>query len=269
MEQSKQIEIRQKNYAVAHQLSNELEALSSAQIRHVPLLEFESVVMQAVHKAFKDRGQFEIDPDTIDHIVNNLSADILKACPFIRIAEIPIAIEKGILGDYGDFYGLNVITFVKFIKSHYNSLNRANLAKQLPVDTVEKQKPTEEEEKATKISLILKSFEAYKLNGFYQDYGNYIYKSLKEFNVFSFSEDQKLLYLSNAKRKVLESLKNDQVQKPFERNKIKQQIQDLETLNGDTKAMVYRESLQIALMDFYKNLVEMDAEIKDLITENS
>lgn len=266
-------EVAKRDYQLGliHQWSHELEALTSTQIIQLPIMEVESVLMTAVHKAFKDKGQ-ELDQVQSDHIVDNLTESVLKACPYIRIAEIPISIEKGILGDYGDYFGLNIVTFVSFVKKHYESAKRANNAKQIQVKEKEKPIPTEIEVLERDKILLTQAFEAYKKYGYYVDHGNYIYKvAVKKLNLFELSADKKKDFLEKGKIRAIESFKNELVSKPLERKRVSQCINDANELKKDSDGLksVYKEALQLALMNWFQELAEMEVEITDLLTDST
>lgn len=260
---------RDSNLQSVHSLSRELEALTSEQICKIPELELDKVLMTSVHKAFNDKGQ-QVDPDQMEYIVDNLLPTVLKACPYVRIAEIPIAIEKGILGDYGDYFGLNVITFTNFIKSHYTSQNRANLAKQTQVDKTISETPTDEEILIKDKELLIAAYETYKKTGFFEDHGNYMYKvAVKNLSLFTLSSERQKEYLSQGKIRAIEKLKNELIQKPHERRRINNMINQANEFLKDSEGlkMVYKESLQLALMGWFKELVELQTEITDFLTD--
>lgn len=262
-------EIVKRDYqmGLVHKLSNELEALTSEKIYNLPPLEVDKVLMTAVHKAYKDKGQ-EATQDQIDHVVDNLLESVLKSCPFIRIAEIPIAIEKGILGEYGEYFGLNVVTFTKFIKSHYESAERARNAKKKPIQEEEKKEPTAEDVLNADKDLLIRAFETYKKVGYYEDHGNYIYRvAAKKLNLFNLSEERQKEYLSKGKERAIEYFKNELISKPMERRRLNQCINEANELikGSDGLKRVYKESLQLALMDWFKDLVEMETNIEDLL----
>ncbi|TYP89458.1 hypothetical protein BC792_12759 [Sphingobacterium allocomposti] len=263
------IATRDQNLQSVHLLSRELEALSSEQICKVPEIDLDKVLMTAVHKAFRDKGQ-EVDPNQMDHIVDNLLPTVLKSCPFIRIAEIPIAIEKGILGDYGDYFGLNVVTFTNFIKSHYASEKRAKIAKQTMYEEEEKEPPSEQEILEKDKQLLSYAFEQYKKSGYYEDHGNYMYKvAVKKLGLFSLSAERQKEYLDNGRAKAVEKLKTELIQKPHERRRITSCIQQAGAMEKGSEGvkLVYKESLQLALMGWFKDLVESGIEITELLTK--
>lgn len=258
---------RDHQIGLVHQLANMLEAMSSARICDMPEIEVDKVLMTAVHKAYNDKGQ-TVDPDTMSYIVDNLCSSVLKACPFIRIAEIPIAIEKGILGDYGDYFGLNVVTFVNFVKSHYESAKRAEIAKQTQVKDEGKPMPTEIEVLEADKKLLCKAFETFKSSGYYEDHGNHMYRvAVKKLKIFELSKDLQNEYLKLGKSRALEKLKNEQIQKPFDRRRITKEITEANELipKSDGIKKVYKEALQLALMDWFKNLLEMEVDIRELV----
>src|SRR5690606_10882331 len=115
----------------------------------------------------------------------------LIACPSIRIEEIPIAIEKGILGFYGDFHGLNVVSLANFVNQHYTSSERLKIANQSPTKEEENKTPSETEILETDKKLLLYAFEKYKSTGFYEDHGNYLYKvAAKKLGLFELSKER-------------------------------------------------------------------------------
>lgn len=254
---------------LVHQIGNMAEALSSSRICDLPEIEVDKVLMTAVHKAYRDKGQ-PVDNDTMDYIVNNLFSSVLQACPFIRIAEIPIAIDKGILGDYGEYFGLNVVTFVNFIKSHYTSEKRAEIAKQIVPKEEEKPIPSETEILTMDKQLLIKAFDTFKSIGYYEDHGNYMYRvAVKKLRLFELSKEKQSEYTHAGKIRAIEKYKNEMVQKPFERNRITKNIAEATEMapKSDGLQSVYKEALQLALMDWFKGLLDMEIHVKDLFDD--
>lgn len=245
------------------------QALQSEKICNVPKLELDKILLTAVHKAFSDKGQ-RIDPVDMDYIVDNLADSVLFACPFVRIEEIPIAVQKGILGDYGEYFGLNVSTFTNFVKLHYASSNRANLAKQSIVSTTKVYEPTESEILERDKDLLIQSFEWFKSKGFSRIMATISTRlQLKKLGVLRVSDERQKEYLNLGKTKAVEKLRNDLLQRPMERQKIGTMIVEATELKSGTDGikLVYKEALQIALINWFKELLEFGTEIKDLLTD--
>ncbi|WP_316841318.1 hypothetical protein [Pedobacter gandavensis] len=76
------------------------------------------VIVRALAKSYTDLGMAQPPQKDKDYLANELTDLIPRHFPFIRLQEIPLAFSRGIRGKYGPFYGLNVVTFEKFIEAH-------------------------------------------------------------------------------------------------------------------------------------------------------
>lgn len=264
------LQVTDSNWQAAHGLSRIADALCSPQVRHIDKIAFNSVVQPAIYKAFMSRGQFEIEQEKIDHIVSTFYDSIMLACPSIRIEEIPIAIEKGILGFYGDFHGLNVVSLTSFVKVHYTSSERLKIASQSQVKESENTIPSESEILETDKKLLLQAFDRFKSTGFYEDHGNYLYKvAAKKLGLFELSKDRQKHFLEEGKKAAISKIRAEIVQHPNRHNQLILELNDANNLVANTDGIrkVYKESLQLALLDWFKGLVEMETELKDLIEQ--
>ncbi|WP_313418781.1 hypothetical protein [Sphingobacterium multivorum] len=161
-------------------------------------LELDKVVIPALVKAVTDLG-YNSNEEKMKHIYSSMSQEIKKATPNIRLSEIPIAIEKGVLGDYGDYHGLSVVGVIKFIKSHLASRERVELAKEMMGSQQEVKIPTEKEVLDRDLILLQRAFAEYKTKGKFNDIGNYLYKVLDEkFHVISFSNKRRWEFVYDA-----------------------------------------------------------------------
>src|ERR1700742_1643003 len=92
--------------------------LKQSPVRKVPKREVFNMVLISVAKAFADLNTKSLDPKERDYMVNELTDNIIARYPAIRINEIPVAIANGIRGKYGEFYGLSVVAFERFIEQY-------------------------------------------------------------------------------------------------------------------------------------------------------
>jgi len=244
-------------------------ALSTPQIRYVDRFILEGVIQPAVFSALMDRGQFEIDQEKIDHLVSSLGESILKSCPNIRIDEIPIAIKRGTLGDFGEYHGINVVSLVGFLKSHLASPERLGLTKVSSSCSGEVKKlPSEAETLKFDKELLVNAFEKFKKIGFYEDHGNYLYKvAAKKLKLFELSEDRKKDFLLKGKAMAIEKIRSDIMRFPNQRNKLLAEVKEANELTpaSDGIKKVYKDALQLALNDWFLGLIEMDSSISDLL----
>lgn len=69
---------------------------------------------------------FKIPEDT-EYLVNEVTDAIIEKYPSMRTAEIPTAFAKGIRNEYGEFFGLCVVSFEQFIVGYLASPERKRL----------------------------------------------------------------------------------------------------------------------------------------------
>lgn len=162
-------------------------ALQSARAIDAPLSELEYVLAQAMAKAFADMGQKVTDrSDEITYLVQNMPAQVISNLPAIRLNEIPIAINRGIMQHFGPFYGLNVASFMHFLIAHCRCAQRAQALKSLPQPSpAAPTYPSPAEQQRTRVNRIAEAFAKYKSEGFYNDYGNLVFDSINALGVLS------------------------------------------------------------------------------------
>ncbi|RKR84886.1 hypothetical protein BDD43_5139 [Mucilaginibacter gracilis] len=181
-------------------------ATAMAQLLNSPLAiqatpqQLEYTLAQAMAKAFADMGINTTDRnDEITYLVQNMPAEVLRTLPNIRLSEIPVAINRGILRQFGNFFGLNVATFMHFLMAHYQSEQRLNaikahsaaLASQAP-----KPVPSAQQIKQNRISRIATAFYQYKTTGYYNDYGSLVFDNINAMGKIPFTPSKKPAYCS-------------------------------------------------------------------------
>ena len=261
-----------------------VEMLDSPMARDVEELEIDKVVLPAVLKAQKDLG-FNPNEEKGSHLIDGIALEIKRAVPNIRLLEIPIAINKGVLGEYGDFLGLSIVTVIKFLKAHYTSAKRAEIAKQVSHKEEEKPIPSIEEQKALAKVHLIEGFERYKETKKIPFSAVYLYRFLSEhFKLVEYPNEVKfeMYYQSilNIKREKEQDL---------DINSRMSNRKDIDFLNGfldtipdkiecakavlkavqekELRYMLKNESERIALKRYFDNLIEMETEIKDLLND--
>lgn len=261
-----------------------VEMLDSPMARDVEELEIDKVVLPAILKAQKDLG-FNPNEEKGSHLMDGIALEIKRAVPNIRLLEIPIAISKGVLGEYGDFIGLSIVTVIKFLKAHYTSAKRAEIAKQVSHKEEEKPIPSIEEQKALAKVHLIEGFERYKETKKIPFSAVYLYRFLSEhFKLVEYPNEVKfeMYYQSilNIKREKEQDL---------DINSRMSNRKDIDFLNGfldtfphkiecakavlkavkekELRYMLKNESERIALKRYFDNLIEMETEIKDLLND--
>jgi len=236
--------------------SEEMAAMATPRICEVAPIELDDVLMTAVNRAFRDRGQ-KIDRDDMQHIVDSLGQAAVRTCPNIRMGEIPMAIFDGVFGEYGDYFGLNVHTFVSFLKARYLSRKRAESARAILPKPPEKKPPSEEEICRMDRELLVRAFERWKRTGRYEDYGSYIYRvAANKLNLLHLSEERKEEYLSRGTERA--RLHAMAPRRHTDRKTVERDA-------ADVRPMAYREARQMALNDWFADLAEKGTDMARLL----
>lgn len=271
------------NYTKLQSLEMCVEMLQSPMVRTVDDTTLDAVLIASITKANDDLG-YNVNKDKLKHTFRNISEEVRKAVPNIRILEIPIAIHQGVLGEYGDFYGLSIVTVVRFIKQHYNSLKRAEIANSIKPQEIEQPKPTKEEMDKLAKHHLLESFERFKSVGDIGYSAVYLYRYLNEdFKVISFTNEVKwkiyyraILGIKNQRDTgTIKTVINNIPKKDFDllNEFLKEYPDEIECAKKvaftikkkELLIAIKNESERLALIRFYSDLVEMETELKDLI----
>jgi len=161
-------------YVVPAQNNAIVKALQSPLVNQVEPKEVFAALNLAIGKAYADTG-FKIVPDGASseegkaakvlygNMINELVTYVKTYAATYRVNEIGIAIERGTQKEYGDYYGLNKVSFVQFIKGYKASEARATaLAAHIANQDKPKMPPTIEEQFNTAKENTLQAFESHK-----------------------------------------------------------------------------------------------------------
>lgn len=119
-----------------------------------------NTVNASIAKCYADLNL--VVPKDPAYLVNEVTKSILNKYPALRLPEIPIAFEKGIRKEYGEYYGLCVVTFEQFIAGYLTSSTRQNLVKERDKLIETKNEPTVDEKFTTAKGLCVDAFERVK-----------------------------------------------------------------------------------------------------------
>lgn len=248
-------------------VSVEVSAIQSRKAIECNVIELDRVLMASVRKALNDVGTNARDKqEKIDHIVESLCGEVLKQVPYIRIEEIPLAIDNGVYGVYGQYMGINTASVVMFLKSYYESRKRADIARSMKV--VEEEKvPSPDELIAQENEIIIKAFDKWKDSGRYEDYGNHIYNKLDERKLIPFNASRKTEFMKEAKENLLKKNSPKLAQTKEEKRTLDQMTCKILSKTDGSNNMIVREAKQIALLKYFEELNNLDIHIRDEINE--
>ncbi len=234
-------------------------ALQSARAIDAPLCKLEYVLAQAMAKAFADMGQKVTDRnDEITYLVQNMPAEVTLNLPGIRIDEIPIAINRGILHHFGDFYGLNVASFMRFLTAHYQCSLRANAIKKLAAPVAEPLRPSPAQLLQIRTNRIATAFAKYKADGYYNDYGNLVFDSINAMGKIPFGEEKEMQLLEQARQNLIKTYSRSTIY-PADRAKLKAGLNKL--LSGNGQTLIVAEAKRLTLFALFDYLIEKNIDI--------
>lgn len=115
---------------------------------HLPALNEDKAVLfnhirAAVAQAYQDTRSVVLSDIETNYLLNGLTDAIKLHHPSIRAVEIPDAISRGIRKEYGEYYGLSLVTFEFFIAEYLKSELHKNRMKAIQAPEVSKE-PTED-----------------------------------------------------------------------------------------------------------------------------
>lgn len=246
-------------------LTHVKKALLSPMARNYNRNELIDVIGASVAKAFQKAGQTPEKEDSY-FITSEVVKDVLLFYPNIRVEEIPIAIEKGLVGDFGNYFGINALSISKFLKAHMESEYRKKEAIELRKESEPtKQEPTKEERFEAETRVIAQAYNKFCEVGFYDDYGNFIYNKLDERGLIPFNTERKKEMFAKAKENLIRKNNPSNANNLGERNALKKALNLVLEGMEDANIMIATEAKKIALATLFAELQELGTSITDLL----
>lgn len=281
--QALKIETIQRQIAIARLKPKISELPSDAESENLYLNSLKGLIM----KTYADCGQVlnyesyivdgvEIKP--IKFQVKELSDDIDKYFVFLTLDEIYIAFSEGVRGVYGEFYGLNNVTYFKWLKSYKESEQRRNALFEL-----------NKLREPVKIELPQKTYsnsEIYELNksniiDFYYNYYlkekecitfpySLIYKTLDCAKIIDYSKNERIEMYKKAQFVLESKLRNDRAKGIIKGSKMEFEIKEIQEPKSQKVIIKAQEMLVIKFFDMCKEQSkEMGIKFEENFTEES
>jgi hypothetical protein len=241
-------------------------------VRKVPKRDVFNAVLTGVAKAFADMNVKSVSAPDRDYMVNELTDNIVARYPAIRISEIPVAIGHGVRGRYGEFYGLSVISFERFIEQYLLSEDRARAVKEIVRDEVGRRIPSKEEQFATAKSNVMLVLKYKKCGKSFDSMAATVYDFLDRLQLLKFTRDEKYDMMADACRELVGELKY-KLQNIFgiERVAIKNDISAYTAsltgggLTDTQKQEVIRVSKRLALDAFLQQVMLEELDLEGMV----
>lgn len=271
--------VKHENFIVSNEKISKMSKDVYLANQQIPLsvIEDKNVVVNNIHtyinRTIMDKG-INLETKEINYIKTSVVDDIMREFPNLSLEDVKLAFYLGVRGEFGEYYGLNTITFYNWLK-HYKSqlLPKAYsevyplLPKNEVVQEVKVDRRIVESEMAKTICEVyfnLCVFGIYEFN----DIGNIHFKFLQRNNmVFLSDEDEKELF-EQAKLNVTNDLVNRNMRKAnqgkeLHRIKISDAVREIE--NGDENSSYFNEVLiEKMKLSFYKVLYMYATEDYDI-----
>lgn len=150
---------------------------------------------QIISLAYFRKGQ-EKENEVMDFIVSDFKSLVVEEFPYLTIEEVSFAIKEGVMGRYGEYFGVNEVTMMNWVRAYVVSDERINFIQKRNIDNAvkalpPKQEPTEEEKRAEVLSFIQKEIDTYKRIHRYSSIGTFVYDYLDKAGVIQTSNAEK------------------------------------------------------------------------------
>lgn len=252
-----------------------MAALNSKKICDCTLQELDAIIIPAVSEAFFFVGKRDSPTlsNELKFIHNNLPTELKSILPALRIKEIPLAFKKGLIKEFGEYYGLNVAEFLRFCKAHYDSQLRADTVKSIKPIEQPKAAPSIESQFYTLKNNVITAFSKNQVGSNFEVMAASCYDFLNKLDLIIFSKKEKYDIMKEAAAKLIAEL-NLQIYKSdeFSRKGLKSIVNEVKFwLNDDgtptisTYRKIIAKSKYLTLKAFFDEIQESELSLNDLI----
>lgn len=162
--------------------------------------------IKAIHARAK---QIHLEPEDYTIMAKVLSDDVVKLFPTITLMEMNEALYRGVMKVYGDYYGLNNVNFIEWIRSFVNEEKRIEALSVASKLKEPKPEPNEAEKKAIAEESISTMIAHYKKTGELLNHGNANFHYLWNTGQIKFGKEQGEKYLSQAEVSIKSTLETE------------------------------------------------------------
>ncbi|MDR1913380.1 MAG: hypothetical protein LBQ68_02705 [Clostridiales bacterium] len=160
------------------------------------IMESLAVIVAAM---FATAGQKPEKKD-VKMICREVCKDLKNRYKGLTLDEVKIACDNGVRGDYGDYFGINVVSINKWLKAYYYSeerqrAQREKLFKGLPQRTA----LTADEILQIKVNAYREAYGLAAAGKYVPDLGNLVYNFLDSRGKISFTKEEKLVFVERAR----------------------------------------------------------------------
>lgn len=181
------------------------EIIITTKVSAIDQVDLKAKILELLRWAH-NRMRIKIDSDMSAMLVfdtQELTTDLQTIPEFktLKLPQIREAFQKGLSGGYGDFYGLNCVTYAKWIRAYLSEQKTKCVSlehERVKMRLSEQKEPTEAEKRELSEANLKRVIEKYKLTGIVDDNGNPAYMYLWNTQQISFGADKWQEYLQRA-----------------------------------------------------------------------
>lgn len=204
---------------------------------------------------------------TITEVCNDLLNDFAER----TVEEAEIAFRKGVRKQYGEFYGLSVVTFYQWMVSFVHESNEAIMKQRKFEAELNNQPPvlSQKEKDCITAKYMLEFFEKYKENPLNSGIKIYIisasveYDYLLRLKVIGYNDQQKADIRERAKKSMERTYDLLKAKDKMERQKFSAIL--AATHIGKPTNEFWNECKKVAMLDFYKKLETENKDLRQLL----
>jgi hypothetical protein len=251
--------------------------LSSLNFPKIRLIEDKNVVVKTIHayinQAIMDKG-VNMQVEEIDYLKAKVTEDIINDFNGYSLEELRLAFHYGVRKEFGEYYGLNPVTFYGWLKSfRYELLPPINQKVQKLLPKPEPIIPTQEETDLKVRETLYGVYFKLCTSGEYDfyDIGNVCYRHLDRYGLIPYSNKQKMDFVNESRNSFGTSVvkrNSDFAKKGKDFHKI-----DLdrafemigEKSNPTFEHQIRVGAMRLALFHFLKDCAEQDIDLKEMI----
>jgi len=250
-----------------------LEALDYNLIKNCEDREIKAALSEGINKAIFNMGHPAKDLFELTAMIRELLQDVKSLLGTLTTGEIILACQNGSKEVYGQNFGVNVATVLRWMMGLMNDTKRheAKKAYYEAMNTQEKPEISESELIKTRNEIILKAFEKYQSTGMYDDLGNYVYGCLKKIGVIQYTGKEVRDFIVQA----IENLKERKVlflsccTDLAEGRKVKRDLDHLNKEEIEVTPEIQIEAKRIMLFATFDHLIFEDENLSDLLNEQT
>lgn len=239
--------------------------------------EIDRAIIPAVSEAFFYIGKRDTPSISGDlkFIYDNLPGELKRILPALRLGEIPIAFKRGLLKEFGEYFGLNVAELLRFCKSHYESEQRINAAKTIlkPIQAPQLA-PSKESLFYLYKNNLLDAFEKNKVGGNYESNGPGLYDFCNKLGLIIFSTKEKYDIMQDAAHAVIKDqhmalivIVEDFKRRPLQKiiDVISEHLNNAGPLTEGIKPLIISKSKFLTLKAFFSDIDMSELNLSEIV----